>query len=132
MAHESTVEHESDMFECSGYEWEGIESGAMGSGPGPIGYSSDVVVTNGAVKQYAIETVIQPATVETISLKFGRVNMFDRQNTLGEMIEKQKVTHQSSVPHLFAETPKVVTHHHDTDDEDTDHSDDKTSSEEKP
>lgn len=30
---------------------------------------------------------------------------------------------ESSVPHLYAETPNVVTHHHDTDDdEDTDKS----------
>lgn len=52
-----------------------------------------------------------------------RFSMVDRQKSLGVIAQKQKVTHQTSVPHLFAETPKVVTHHHDTDDEDTDHSD---------
>jgi len=30
---------------------------------------------------------------------------------------------QSLVPHLYAETPQNVTHHHDTDDEESDHSD---------
>lgn len=28
---------------------------------------------------------------------------------------------QSQVPHLYAEIPQVVTHHHDTDDEESDH-----------
>ena len=59
----------------------------------------------------------------------GRVTMMDRQISLGAMAAQKAqkaMIHQNSVPHLFAETPKAVTHHHDTDDEDTDHSDDKS------
>lgn len=53
------------------------------------------------------------------------IDRFDRQRSIGQIVEKvqsQKISHQNSVPHLFAETPKAITHHHDTDDEDTDHS----------
>lgn len=58
----------------------------------------------------------------------SKVTMFNRQDTLVQIAEKQN-NGAKGVPHLFAETPKDVTHHHDTDDEDTDHSDDKSTDE---
>lgn len=75
------------------------------------------------------ESRLTPTTTSTASesqlnAKPSRVLMVDRQTSLcSQLAQKQRIKHQSSVPHLFAETPKVVTHHHDTDDEDTDHSD---------
>lgn len=100
MAHESTVEHQNDVL----------------------------VNGNGYMKEFkppSITKVIRENGQSPRPVENGRVSMMDRQNSLVKIAEQRNktVSHQTSVPHLFAETPKVVTHHHDTDDEDTDHSD---------
>lgn len=107
MPHESTVEHEKEVF------------------------------TNGKFIEQELSTIkehepvishpkVTPPVVAALDTTYqnGRVSMIDRQNSLVKIAEKHgKVQHQASVPHLFAETPNQITHHHDDDDEDTDHSD---------
>lgn len=107
MPHESTVEHENDVY-------------ANGNGHG---FEPDLKI----IKEHEVVDSIEKAPVKSADspCQNGRVSMMDRQNSLVKIAEKVhgKVQHQQSVPHLFAETPKAVTHHHDTDDDDTDHSD---------
>ena len=62
------------------------------------------------------------STVDHANDLFGPING-NRQNSLVKIAEQHGKVQQGGVPHLFAETPKAVTHHHDTDDDDTDHSD---------
>ncbi|KAH9403905.1 Cytosolic purine 5'-nucleotidase [Tyrophagus putrescentiae] len=106
MPHESTVEHEKDVL-------------ANGNG---FEHDLKIIMENEVVDSSAKSTPVK--SVDS-TYQNGRVSMMDRQNSLVKIAEKVhgKVQHQQSVPHLFADTPLAVTHHHDTDDEDTDHSD---------
>ena len=132
MAHESTVDHENDL----------LGNVTCGKGINPWlanehhANSVPIMVINehnNGNKNGSIDTTDcsnnnntnnNEKTNGPEAYQNGRVTMKDRQNSLVKIAEKHgQVKHQSSVPHLFAETPKVVTHHHDTDDEDTDHSD---------
>ncbi|KPM05513.1 cytosolic purine 5'-nucleotidase-like protein [Sarcoptes scabiei] len=150
MAHESTVEHESDntnLWESGSLEigLEGINLGTtecnFGSSTvmGILRQKSEMHTSNSNIsstespnRSNDLSMQIDPTSLQyqcidrscSPTTTVSAIDKFDRQRSIGQIVEKvQKISHQNSVPHLYAETPKVVTHHHDTDDEDTDHSD---------
>lgn len=114
MAHESTVEHENDLTlwndtfendECI-HDFQ-----AKTTGDGKL---NGETLPGESLKQN--ETNDNDTKEQRPSSP--PINRFDRQRSIGQVLENVSNT----VPHLFAETPKGITHHHDTDDDDTDHS----------
>nr|XP_046920622.1 cytosolic purine 5'-nucleotidase-like isoform X2 [Dermatophagoides farinae] len=144
MAHESTVEHENDD---SLNLWDSNSMDASFDGTTtfinfnnnnesyapPITTTTNIIDRNKQLLEQKLESNESPGEMngnnnnnnnENRSGSPSMFDRYDRQRSIGQIVEKVqlKISHQNSVPHLFAETPKAVTHHHDTDDEDTDHS----------
>lgn len=110
MAHESTVEHFDDLAPWSdAFENEecihDYQIKTSTDGEALVGESNEVKDNDS--KSSKEQRPNSPS-----------INRFDRQRSIGQVLENVSNT----VPHLFAETPKGITHHHDTDDDDTDHS----------
>ena len=70
-------------------------------------------------KEASSNGVIVDVRKESVDMT-NRITMSDRSKSLKQMADRNNLQHQMSVPHLFAELPKDVTHHHDTDDDDAD------------